>query len=148
MKHHWKGLTPNPSKYFGFTYVINELSTSKYYVGKKQFWISSGKVKKGSLRPNKLGAAWNPLHWKESKWGSYTGSSKELNILIKANPKDFHYMIIGQYTCKADLVYAECKAQFDYSVMVARDEKGDRISYNKQIAAIRFMPPWKDREEL
>ena len=57
-------------------------------------------------------------------------------------------MIIGQYTCKADLVYAECKAQFDYSVMVARDEKGDRISYNKQIAAVRFMPPWKDREEL
>ena len=91
---------------------------------------------------------WNPKHWKESQWRNYKGSSKELGELQQANPLDYTYTMIGQYTCKADLVYAECKAQWIHDVMVDKGDDGVRLSYNKQIAAIRFIPPWLKHEEL
>jgi hypothetical protein len=145
---HWKGLTPKPNTYFGFTYKIDELATGRFYIGKRQYWLSNGKVKKQSLRPNRTKGVWNEKHWKVSQWENYRGSSKELLELQNANPDNYTYTMIGQYTCKADLVYAECKAQWIYDVMVAKGADGVRLSYNKQIAAMRFIPPWLKHEEL
>ena len=145
-KHHWGGIKPKPNKFFGFVYLIREKSTNRFYVGKRQYWISNRSVKAKSLRPNKTKGIWNEKHWMPSKWEKYTSSSTELNKLIKKNPKDFTYTILGQYTCKADLVYAECKAQMDYNVMTDRGPDGERLSYNKQVAAIRFIPPCLPKE--
>ena len=36
--HHWVGRKPNPVKYFGFTYLITNLTNGRMYVGKKQYW--------------------------------------------------------------------------------------------------------------
>ena len=147
-KHHWVGLTPDPEKYFGFTYRIDQKSNGRFYIGKRQYWVSSGKVKKGTLRPSKVEGVWKEHHWKPSKWENYTSSSQELNKLIKKSPEDFTYTIIGQYVCKADLVYAECKAQMDAECMVKRDKSGQLVSYNKQVASVKFFPPWVGWEEL
>lgn len=148
MNHHWTGLKPKPDKYFGFVYRITENKTGRFYIGKRQYWVTNGRVKKTTLRPDKSPTIWNPSHWKESKWQFYRSSSRELANLIEQKPKkSYTFEIIGQYTCKADLVYAECKAQMDYDCMTVRDTKGDRLSYNRQIAAVRFVPPWLEHEE-
>jgi hypothetical protein len=146
MVHHWGGLQPKPSKYFGFIYLIREKSTDRFYIGKRQYWMSNRSVKSTTLRPNKTEGVWNDKHWMPSKWETYTSSSIELNELIKKNPEDFVYLIMGQYTCKADLVYAEVKFQMDYNVMTERDEEGNRLSYNKQVAPVRFIPPCLPKE--
>lgn len=146
MSHHWRGIKPRPDKYFGFTYLIKEMNTDNFYIGKRQYWVSNRTVKKKSLRPNKTEGVWNAKHWTSSKWENYTSSSKELNEMIRKNPKGFIYNIIGQYTCKADLVYAECKAQMTYNVMTDRGPDGERLSYNKQVAPVRFIPPCLPRE--
>lgn len=147
-KHHWKGLQPRPDKYFGFIYLIEEKYTKRYYIGKRQYWVSSRKVKKNSLRPNREVGTWEPKHWRPSNWEFYTSSSKELNEKIKEKANRHTYTIIGQYTCKADLVYAEAKAQMDMDCMTKRNKRGDRLSYNKQVAAIRFIPPCLKKEQL
>ena len=146
VKHHWGGIKPRPEQYFGFTYIIREKSSGKFYIGKRQYWVSNRTVKRTSLRPNRSKGVWKDSHWGASKWEFYTGSSKELNKLIESNPSNFTYNILAQYTCKADLVYGECKAQFAYDVMTSRGLDGDRLSYNKQIAAVRFVPPCLPRE--
>lgn len=148
MNHHWEGLVPNPDKYFGFVYQITNTETGRFYIGKRQYWVSNRKVKKASLRPNKTEGVWNAKHWKLSKWEYYTSSSQELNEDIKKNPTEFIFTIVGQYICKADLTYAECKFQMDMDVMTERDSEQNRLSYNKQVAAVKYIPPCLDKEEL
>lgn len=146
-KHHWKGLKPNPNRFFGFTYLIVEKYTRRFYVGKRQYWKSKGKVKATSLRPNKDPSVWKEQHWVPQKWEFYTSSSEELNQNIKANPDRYNYYIIGQYMCKADLVYGEAAAQIHYDCMRKKNRHGKKLGYNKQVAPIRFVPPSMEMEE-
>lgn len=145
-KHHWGGIKPKPSKYFGFTYIIRNVVTGRFYIGKRQYWASSRVVKARSLRPNKTVGVWKDKHWRPAKWETYIGSSVELTKVIRKNKKAFTFNILGQYTCKADLVYAEVKAQMMHNVMTDRGEDGERLSYNKQVAAVRFIPPCLPKE--
>ena len=136
----WQGLKPASHNFFGFIYLITNTLNGRRYVGKKQYWLSRSPRSKRAT--NIRSTKWSPEHWKESDWKRYTGSSKELNKDIGINGlHNFTFEIIGHYTTKGDLHYAEIEEQVMQNVLKAKDAEGNRLYYNKSIAAIRFIPP-------
>ena len=142
----WKGLIPQPDKFFGFIYQIVEIETGMLYLGKKQYWkLNPKRTRKNPIADTS--GAWNPDHWKASDWPTYTGSCDRLNEEIAKKGRDaFNFIIIGQYCTKGDLVYAEVEALVKQDALTRRDVDGDRMYYNGNISAIRFIPPNKDKE--
>ena len=138
--HHWVGLRPDPSKFFGFIYSIHHLSTGKRYIGKKQYWFSAGK--KGQRVKDLNNPKWNRLLWKDSDWRFYTSSSKDLNAAIKECGKDdFEFTILSQHSNSRDLHYSEVEALVDADALVLVDEDGAYVYYNKSIPDVKFRPP-------
>jgi len=137
---HWGGLKVEPKKFFGFVYLITHKETGRKYVGKKQLWVADGKHR---FRPTHIQSdKWKWGHWKESNWKTYTGSSTELNKDIRSFGKDaFIFEILGLYSSKGDLHYAEVEEQVFRDVLRASLPDGKREYYNKSIANIRFIPP-------
>lgn len=124
-KHHWIGLEPDPDKYYGFLYIITNNVTGKKYIGRK-FYHMYKKRKK----------------YKESNWRTYTGSCKPLNEDIKKLGKaNFTFEIFKQYVARGNVVYYECNYQHKFDVLTAKDENGERLWYNGNIGAIKFIPP-------
>ena len=126
--HHNYRLEPDTS--FGFVYLIKNLISNKSYIGKKQYYSYKKKKK-----------------FKPSKWESYTSSSKALNLDIeKYGKENFHFEILFETVTRAWLTYMEVKLQYQYDVLTARDENGERLWYNGMIGAIKFIPghEWTD----
>ena len=121
--HHWVGRKPDPKKYFGFIYLITNLHSRRMYVGKKQYWMYKKR------KP-----------WKENNWHHYTSSSKDLNADIKKFGKDkFEFKILKNYKTRGGLTYGEANTQHKKDVLTAPHPDG-RLYYNKQIAAIKYIP--------
>ena len=136
--HHWGGLSPDPSNYFGFIYLIEHVSGKKY-IGKKQYFLSATRRQKVTDRQS---PKWNPAAWRESDWRTYTGSSNDLNKAIKRDGKLLYlFTILRHCRSKGDLHYAEIEEQVSRNVLKARLPNGEYEYYNKSIAAIRFRPP-------
>ena len=73
--------------YYGFCYLITNMSTSKKYIGRKYFW--SFRKKKGHTRRSK----------QESDWKKYYGSCPELKDDIKKFGKEnFKREILSLHT--------------------------------------------------
>jgi len=118
----------NPEKWFGFIYCIENKITNQFYIGKKQFW-RGGKKK-------------SRTYGKEMPWKNYTGSSTVLNKEINKHGKNnFDFDIIDLYKTKGGLYYAEAYLQMlsDSMTEYLSDKSTPRF-YNRQIAAIRFVP--------
>lgn len=129
--HHWVGLEPDPDKYYGFLYIITNNVTGKKYIGRK-FYHMYRKRKK----------------FKESNWRTYTGSCKPLNEDIKKLGKaNFTFEIFRQYITRGNVVYYECNYQHKFDVLTAKDENGERLWYNGNIGAIKFIPADEMAEE-
>lgn len=139
-KHHWCGVLPDVDDYFGFVYIITHQDSGRKYIGKKQYWRSSGKVKR---RPSdRQSDKWRDHHWLPAAWQKYTGSSKELNKDIKKNGKRFYtFEILKNCRSKGDLHYSEIVEQILMDVLRSKLPCGEYEYYNKQIAATRFRPP-------
>ena len=130
-KHHWIGLEPDPDKYYGFLYIITNNVTGKKYIGRK-FYHMYKKRKK----------------FKESNWRTYTGSCKPLNEDIKKLGKaNFTFEIFKQYVARGNVVYYECNYQHKFDVLTAKDENGERLWYNGNIGAIKFIPPEEQTQD-
>jgi len=124
---HWEFNPFDPTKYFGFLYCISNLKTNQYYWGKKQFLH--------------LGKKRSKTYGKEMKWRSYTGSSKQLNEDIKRYKKEsFTFTIVDLYKTKGGLYYSEAYSQMVSECMTLTKSDGTPFFYNRQIAAIRFIP--------
>lgn len=126
---HWKAPEAfNPCDWFGFLYCITNKETGQFYWGKKQFF-HGGKRKSAT-------------YGKEMTWRTYTGSSAHLkeDIAIYGHDK-FEFKIVDFYKTKGGLYYAEAYAQMVSESMTKMlpDNKTPRF-YNRQIAAIRFVP--------
>lgn len=122
--HHWKGLKPDPDNYYGFLYIITNNVTGKKYIGRKFYHRYSKRKVAG-----------------ESNWRSYTGSCKPLNEDIKKLGKDnFTFEIFKQYKTRGGVVYYECNYQHKFDVLTAKDDEGNRLWYNNNIGAIKFIP--------
>jgi hypothetical protein len=101
--------------YIGFVYCITDLSTSKKYIGKKNF-KSTRKLKplKGKTRKRTV--------IKESDWKSYFGSSDVVNALLEDHgAENFHREILHLCTFKGELSYMELKEQMDREVLLTDD---------------------------
>ena len=97
--HNGKHMTYIPNdKYYGFVYLVTQISTGREYVGKKAFWSE----KEGEI--------------KESNWLNYATSSKELQMTIKENPDDFKTKVIEFAYTEKQLAYFEYKWQDYYAV--------------------------------
>jgi hypothetical protein len=126
---HWKTkVKVNPSKAFGFLYCIHNTETDQYYWGKKQFFHGGKKKSK--------------TYGKEMTWRTYTGSSVHLkkDIALIGHDK-FTFEIVDTYKTKGGLYHAEAYCQMISESMTEylADKKTPRF-YNRQIAAIRFVP--------
>ena len=112
---------PNLDK-FGFVYIITNTKTEKAYVGCKQYLI--GKAKK------------------ESKWQTYTGSSKYLNADIKKIGKEnFRFEVIAEYKNKRSLRYYEMYYQIKWDVLTAVIEGTDEPAFYNSYVGGKFFPP-------
>lgn len=115
---HWISTPFNPDEYFGFLYIITCIPTGKMYIGKKNFRSKNGK---------------------NNNWQNYTSSSKALNVDIAQLGKDqFLFEIIGLYTNKDLLAYAEIQEQEFRNVLYDKLESGERKYYNRNIHGIKF----------
>lgn len=103
-----------PHDFFGFVYIIQNLSTGRKYIGKKQRYSASSRRLKGKK---------NKKHFKkESDWREYCGSCKELLKDIEICGKsNFSFEIIKFCSSKSDLAYSEAKLQFDNDVLLRED---------------------------
>lgn len=123
-KHHWRGTCPDPDKFFGFIYTITDIRTGKAYVGRKQYHRWSKKKKVGN-----------------NDWEFYTGSNKQLNKDIKEHGKEhFAFVIVKNCYTRGQLTYLEANYQHKMDVLTKKDHKGERMYYNSQIGAVKFVP--------
>ena len=126
---HWScNFKFNPSNSFGFLYCIHNKSTNQFYWGKKQFFH-------GGKRKSKT-------YGKEMSWRTYKGSSEHLKKDISLYGHDkFSFEIVDVYNTKGGLYYAEAYCQMVSESMTEYLEDGTTPRfYNRQIAAIRFVP--------
>jgi hypothetical protein len=108
----------DPSRYFGFIYIIEELSTGKAYLGKKFF-----KFKRN----------------KPSGWQTYQSSCAPLQQLIEDyGPSAFSFRILRLCSGRCELSYTEEETQFHYDVLRARLPNGERKFFNKTIGYRNF----------
>lgn len=99
--------------YVGFVYVITDLSNSKKYVGKKNFFS------KRKLPPLK-GKTRKRTKITESDWQEYFGSSDEVKALVEERGAEaFHREIIHLCKSKGEMSYLEAKEQFDRNVLLS-----------------------------
>jgi len=126
---HWSyPLRFDSEQWFGFIYCIENTVTKQFYIGKKQFHHGGKKKSK--------------TYGKEMSWRTYVGSSVELKRdITKYKKENFNFEIVDLYKNKGGLYYAEAYLQMLSDCMTEYLE--DNITprfYNRQIAAIRFVP--------
>ena len=137
INNHWtcygteKSFVPNEDK-FGFVYIITNTKNGKAYVGCKQYYIGKSK--------------------KQSKWQTYTGSSKYLNEDIKKiGKKYFIFEVIAEYKNKRSLRYYEMYYQVKWNVLTATVEGTDEPAFYNSYVGGKFYRPvesYKDPEYL
>jgi len=123
---HWNytGKDRKLAESFGFLYLMVNKQTGMAYVGKRQFWA----FKRNSM--TKTGAA---------LWRLYKSSSSHVKAAIKGG-EAFEYHILGVFETRAWLSYTEAYLQMVLQTMTERASDGERMWYNNQVAAIRFVP--------
>lgn len=128
------------SEWHGFVYRITELDTGKMYIGKKILWSKLRKKVKG--RKNRK------IVYKESDWKKYTGSSKQLNEAIAKNGKEnYRFQIESLHKTKASMGYEEVRKQVLEDVLRATFDDGEKMYYNGQIGAVKYIPPAMTEDE-
>ena len=122
----WLNIPINIEDYQGFVYIITNLKTSQYYIGKKNFWrIAKSKPLKGKK---------NKRHKKiETDWKDYYGSCNNLlNDIELIGKENFKREIVLLCDSKFTLAYSEIEMQINRRVLF------DNMSYN-QIINCRLM---------
>lgn len=111
-----------PENAVGFIYRIEQVSTGRYYIGKKILW---NRVAKPPLKGKKR----RRISQKPSDWKTYYGSSDELKELVTQNPADFKREVLRVCFSKSEMSYWET-----YEIM-ASHALIDPLSFNKWISA-------------
>ena len=108
--------------YYGFVYLITNLSNERKYLGRKYFW--SFRKPKGKKRKVK----------QESNWKLYWGSSEALKEDIKNLGKEnFKREILSLHNTLGKVNFEETRQLFLNNVLTESLENGEPAFYNSQI---------------
>lgn len=99
--------------YTGFVYLITNLTNSKKYIGKKEFYKV---IKRPPLKGKKLKRKTTVF----TDWQTYTGSSNQLNQDI-ANGDIIRKDILKLVTSKSSATYYELKYQMEADALFRDD---------------------------
>lgn len=95
-------------EWYGIVYIITNIHSKKFYIGKKQFTFLKTKKVKGKKKKTSV----------KSDWEDYYGSSDELNKEIELYGKhSFKREILHLCSNKAQLGYWEAYEQFTRNVL-------------------------------
>ena len=118
--------------YFGFVYLITNLTNQRQYIGRKYFW--SFRTPKGKKRKVK----------QESDWKNYYGSCPELKEDIKKIGKDkFKREIISLHKTKGKTNFEETRQLFLNNVLT-ESLNGEPAYYNSNILSRYFRKDYYD----
>ena len=120
------------NEYYGFVYIITNLETNKFYIGKKAFVHNkkkkltkkeiaeqSGPGRRSTTRVDKV----------DSGWKNYYGSSKELLADVKVLGEDkFERVILCLAKNKKQLTFFELSEQIVYGVLFNDNSYNDNIA--------------------
>lgn len=117
--------------WYGFVYRITNLLNGREYIGKKAFFNTTKRKRKG--RKNRK------TFKTESDWKEYMSSSDYLKEDIEKLGKDnFSFDIIELCKTKGDLTYREIEIQWAEKVLESTFDNGEKKYYNKAIGNIRY----------
>ena len=118
--------------YFGFVYLITNLTNQRQYIGRKYFW--SFRTPKGKKRKVK----------QESDWKNYYGSCPELKEDIKKLGKDkFKREILSLHKTKGKTNFEETRQLFLNNVLT-ESLNGEPAYYNSNILSRYFRKDYYD----
>ena len=120
------------NEHYGFVYIITNLETRKFYIGKKAFIHNkkkkltkkeiteqSGPGRRSTTRIDKV----------DSGWKTYYGSSKELLNDVKTLGEDkFERVILCLAKNKKQLTFFELSEQIVYGVLFTDNSYNDNIA--------------------
>lgn len=118
--------------YYGFVYIITNLETNKFYIGKKAFIHNKKKKLTKKEIAEHTGAGRKPttrIDKVDSGWKSYYGSSKELLADVKLLGEDkFERVVLQLAKNKKQLTFFELEQQIIHRVLFKDDNYNDNIA--------------------
>ena len=120
------------TKHYGFVYIITNLETNKFYIGKKAFIHNKKKKLTKKEIAEHTGAGRKPttrVDKVDSGWKNYYGSSKELLADVKLLGEDkFERVIIHFAKNKKQLTFLELQEQIIHNVLFIDNSYNDNIA--------------------
>ena len=109
-------------EYFGFVYLITNLTNQRKYIGRKYLW--QFRTPKGKKRKVKS----------ESDWKNYYGSCPELKEdIIKFGRENFSRTILSLHKTKGKTNFEETRQLFNNNVLTEALDSGTPAYYNSNI---------------
>jgi hypothetical protein len=122
--------------YFGFVYLITNLTNQRQYIGRKYFW--QFRTPKGKKRKVKS----------ESDWKNYYGSCPELKEDISRIGKDnFSRIILSLHKSKGKTNYEETRQLFINKVLTESLDDGKPKYYNSNILSRYYKKDYYGRND-
>ena len=119
--------------------MIQDKTTNKYYIGKKQYWVTKRAKGCSHSSTDRRSDGWKQKCWVENDWHTYKGSSPTLRKWMKQHPThEYEYHILFQCYSKSELHYKEIEELVLKGVMWKRGTDGDYLFFNRSIPGIRF----------
>ena len=123
-------------EYFGFVYLITNLTNQRKYLGRKYFW--SFRTPKGKKRKVKS----------ESDWKKYYGSCPELKEDIDRIGKDnFSRTILSLHKTKGKTNYEETRQLFTNNVLTESLDNGEPAFYNSNVLSRYFRKDYYGKDD-
>ena len=123
-------------EYFGFVYLITNLTNQRKYLGRKYFW--SFRTPKGKKRKVKS----------ESDWKKYYGSCPELKEDINRIGKDnFSRTILSLHKTKGKTNYEETRQLFTNNVLTESLDNGEPAFYNSNVLSRYFRKDYYGKDD-
>jgi hypothetical protein len=120
------------TEHYGFVYIITNLETNKFYIGKKAFIHNKKKKLTKKEIAEHTGAGRKPttrVDKVDSGWKSYYGSSKELLADVKLLGEDkFERVILHFAKNKKQLTFLELQEQIIHNVLFTDTSYNDNIA--------------------